>query len=215
MKSKLIKAIIVFLALIILGSVLISCGYTSTSTPSSSNRNKTKTEETKKEATTTKAPETTAAPEPEKEAWEKKFYVDDFQQPTSEWFLVTEIYDGKFSNSATTNSQLAVAVTIDDDHLCFILYEYGSHQVKNIHSKAEYYTVSVRDSFGNTYDYNGYIPSSADRITFDYSTASSIINLMSSGDVSVYIKENDTPTSTYLFTIPSDNLSSLLIGTGW
>lgn len=47
--------------------------------------------------------------------WEIRYFVDDFGQPTNEGYITTEysIY-GKFSNTATENSDLRVVFIIDD-----------------------------------------------------------------------------------------------------
>ena len=215
MKRKLTKVLAMILVISTVGAALISCSSKSSTYSSNekSNKSNTASEDTssyKKNTETTQAPE-----EEKKEVWEKSYYVDEFQQPTSEWFVSTTILDGTFSNSATTNSKLYVGVTIDASKLSFVLFEYGSSQVKNYHSKNASYSVSVRDSNGSTQNFTGDIPSGADRIIFTSSDSSSIINLMKAQDISVYIKENDTVTSTYLFSIPSGNLAEMLSGTEW
>ena len=46
--------------------------------------------------------------------WSVNYYVDDFQQPTDEWYITANTsFSGTFSNSATTNSKLAVQVAVD------------------------------------------------------------------------------------------------------
>ena len=69
--------------------------------------------------------------------WSVNYYVDDFQQPTEEWYITNETsFTGTFSNSATTNSKLLVQVAVDEfegegKRVAFFLYEYGRNQVKN------------------------------------------------------------------------------------
>ena len=87
------------------------------------------------EATT--ATETTVAPtapvtEPPKEIhWTEAFYVDDFGDPTSSSYI-RGIFDGTFSNSATTGSDLTVCFCMDKnlasasyDMFTILLLEYG------------------------------------------------------------------------------------------
>lgn len=65
--------------------------------------------------------------------WRIDYSVDDFNQPTDEWYITEDEYlVGTFSNSATTNSELYANVMVDlDDNVMIFLYEYGSRQVKN------------------------------------------------------------------------------------
>lgn len=98
------------------------------------------------EATT--ATETTVAPtapvtEPPTELpkeihWTEEFYVDDFGDPTSSSYI-RGIFDGTFSNSATTGSYLTVCFFMDKnlasasyDMFTIRLLEYGNHKVSFI-----------------------------------------------------------------------------------
>ena len=62
--------------------------------------------------------------------WGVSNYVDEFGDPTAESYLHKTIYDGKFSNSATTNSELKVHFLVEKDEVNIQLYEYGSKLVK-------------------------------------------------------------------------------------
>ena len=47
------------------------------------------------------------------ELWSKSYFVDEFEQPTDEWFVYnTTKFLGKFSNSATTDSSLTADVVV-------------------------------------------------------------------------------------------------------
>lgn len=62
--------------------------------------------------------------------WEEKEFVDEFNSPTGEIFLQTMI-EGKFSNSASTNEDLKVILSIDKDStLYFKFAEFNNHLVK-------------------------------------------------------------------------------------
>lgn len=80
--------------------------------------------------------------------WSVDHYVDDFQQPTEDWFITNNAYfEGTFSNSATTNSKLLVRMAADEfegeTRVAFFLYEYGRNQVKNSSSNyVDEYTVT-------------------------------------------------------------------------
>lgn len=62
--------------------------------------------------------------------WKVSYYVDDFGEPTKEGYVFTRC-TGKFSNSATTNSELGVEFIIDESNIHIPLYEYNrNHPVK-------------------------------------------------------------------------------------
>jgi hypothetical protein len=84
--------------------------------------------------TTADEPTTTTTQYVAPQIWEKTYYVDDFKQPTDEWYIRTKKrMTGTFSNSATTNSDLEVSVLIDDESIAFMLYCYGWSQEKNFY----------------------------------------------------------------------------------
>lgn len=69
--------------------------------------------------------------------WEEKEFVDEFDTPTGERFLQTVI-EGKFSNSASTNEDLRVILSVDKDSTMYFKFaEYNSHLVKReyLHGK--------------------------------------------------------------------------------
>ena len=69
--------------------------------------------------------------------WEEKEFVDEFDTPSGEKFLQTKI-EGKFSNSASTNEDLTIILSVDKDStLYFKFEEYNSHLVKReyLHGK--------------------------------------------------------------------------------
>lgn len=69
---------------------------------------------------------------PEKEpesAWNQVDYVDEFGDPTGESTVTQLVMDGKFSNSATTNSPLAVKLVQVDGGLLVELHDYQNPEV--------------------------------------------------------------------------------------
>jgi len=64
-------------------------------------------------------------------SWKVKFYVDDFGEPTKQKYLTCRVCFGTFSNSATTDSDLAVQFLIEKNAVNIQLYEYlGTNPVK-------------------------------------------------------------------------------------
>lgn len=165
---------------------------------------------TKRTTTTTKMPTTTTVPK--QEDWIVNYYVDEFDQPTSEWYITNKQWiTGKFSNSATTDSRLTVRLLIDAENFGFVLYEYGSHQVKNSYSRSKTYAIKMRDANGGNYSLQGVIGSGGDRIVLrDNNRKTVLAALKKTGSVMFYIENNDYTTTTYLFTVETSNLGELL-----
>lgn len=67
----------------------------------------------------------------EESIWSEGYLTDDFGARTKEKYLYLDLV-GSFSNSATTNSNLRVRLTVEKDSTIEIaLYEYGSEMVKD------------------------------------------------------------------------------------
>lgn len=142
--------------------------------------------------------------------WEKDFYVDDFNEPTDEWFI-RRSFTGKFSNSATTDSRLSGYVFIDAKDISIFLFEYNTHQVKNIYSRTKEYAISVRLADGTTKEFSGCIYSEGDRIVVNESQVSLLKNLLiNGGDMKFYVYDKENSVTNYLFEISSDNLKDLI-----
>ena len=142
--------------------------------------------------------------------WETDFYIDEFQQPVEgEWYIVNKnAVEGTFSNSATTNSQLAVRMTYDyHGYICFILYEYGRNQVKNVWD-TETYRITMRTPDGTDHEMKGYLYESADRIMLDDAYVSDVLTALSGeGEVSFFLKSDRFETTSYLFSIDASNFA--------
>lgn len=76
--------------------------------------------------------------------WKIGYYVDKFNEPTKDPYISTEV-NGRFSNSATTNSDLKVRFLVDFSEIRIQLYEYGrNHPIKGEEDIIFY----IRDSEG-------------------------------------------------------------------
>lgn len=156
------------------------------------------------------SPTTTEAPK--EDDWILKYYVDDYDQPTSDWYITnSELITGKFSNSATTNSKLSVRVVIDSNYICFVLYEYGSHQVKNSYSKNRYYDMRMKDADGVEHELGGGIVAGGDRILLSNDSRQKVLTaLKKQGTLSFYIAEADRTTTNYRFSMEISNLGEMI-----
>ncbi len=138
------------------------------------------------------------------------YYVDEFNQPTTDGFVVNETYiAGTFSNSATTDSLLYVKVLVDEEDITFFLYEYGYHTVKNYSSRyVDEYDITMKTADGKKHNITGTIYCGSDRIFVDSKYETTVLNALKSGEkVSFYIVQSDSPTNTYLFTVNTSNFA--------
>ena len=148
--------------------------------------------------------------------WAVKYYVDDFDQPTDQWYITTDDYfEGNFSNSATTKSELNVLMAVDNEEdktrIAIFLYEYGRNLVKN--SSTEYvdkYDVTMRTADGTDHSMTGTIYCGADRVFIDDEYVDEVLDAMKGeGTVSFHLVDSERTTSTYLFSIETSNFGSV------
>ena len=134
--------------------------------------------------------------------WTQNTYVDEFGQPTGQRYEFAAV-EGKFSNSATTNSKLYVAITVErDSTVSFRLGEYGSHVVKNVDLNGK-----ARDNHGNIKDFYLYMNNNGWG-TYIPIWTSDFIKMLTSGDRVDIVLTEDTKygvPSTYYFTIPENS----------
>ncbi len=148
--------------------------------------------------------------------WSVNHYVDDFQQPTEDWYITNNAYfEGTFSNSATTNSKLLVQVAADEfegeTRVAFFLYEYGRNQVKNSSSNyVDEYNVTMRDASGSDVEMSGTVYCGGDRLFIDDQYVNTVLEAMKGeGSLSFHIVDTQFATTSYLFTFETDNFGSL------
>lgn len=143
-------------------------------------------------------------------SWQLNYYVDDFQQPTSEAYVSNKNYfTGTFSNSATTNSKLLVTFLADADNIAVFLYEYGRHQVKNSSSyNVDKYTISMKTADGTVYKLTGTVYCGGDRLIIDDRYNSTVLKALNSGEnISFHIVDSEHTTTSYLFTVETNNFA--------
>lgn len=143
--------------------------------------------------------------------WVTDYYVDEFIQPTDDWYIVNDKrVRGLFSNSITTNSHLSAEILFDcDNDIAFVLYEYGSYQVKGIWD-IETYSIIMRTSDGTDHNMKGYLYENSDRIHLDSIYVDDVVTALSGeGQVSFYMQSEKYKTTSYLFTIDASNFADV------
>lgn len=138
------------------------------------------------------------------------YYVDEFNQPTTDGYVVNETYvSGTFSNSATTDSLLYVQLLADKDDITIFLYEYGRNLVKNSSSRyVEEYDITMKTADGTKHKLTGTIYCGGDRLFIDKKHKEKVFEALRSGEtISFYVVESERTTTTYLFSIPTSNFA--------
>ena len=133
--------------------------------------------------------------------WQIRYYVDEFNNPTTEGYITTKLYvEGTFSNSATTNSNLKVIWLIDKDDVAIKLLEYGRNVVKSSYDSTSY-AIAMLDADGNKTSMTGTMYKGSDRIYIDSAYESIVLNtLAKNGAVTFKItEEGKYASSSYLF----------------
>ena len=145
--------------------------------------------------------------------WSKNFYVDDFNQPTDQWYICTEKYfPGTFSNSAVTDANLAVQVTVDfEKDISIFLYEYNRTLVKNSSSMYDdTYTITMRTADGTDHNLTGTLYCGGDRIFIDDAYVDEVLAAMEGeGNVSFLVVNDERTVESYLFTIMPSNFKEV------
>lgn len=157
--------------------------------------------------------ESEAAAAVQEEYWYQDYYVDDFNQPTDQWYVTTEKYfSGTFSNSAVSDADLAVKVMADfEKDVTIFLYEYNRNQVKN---SSEYYddtySITMRTADGTDHNLTGTLYCGDDRIFIDDAYVDEVLAALEGEEnVSFYIVNNERTVENYLFTIIPSNFKTV------
>jgi hypothetical protein len=139
--------------------------------------------------------------------------VDDFNQPTDEWYITEDKYlVGTFSNSATTNSKLYANVMVDlDDNVMIFLYEYGSRQVKNSSERYwDEYNITMRTPDGADHKITGTMYCGDDRVNIDDAYIGEVLTaLKGEGNVMFRIENADRTVESYLIEVATSNFAEL------
>ena len=136
--------------------------------------------------------------------WENAFYYDKFGKPTEIRLIRNKDFiSGKFSNTATENSDLNVRFLINSEsNIAISLYEYKDNnpvKASSFDNRIQYY-VAYKDNNGKEHQLTAFNPS--DRLIFSDADAQQIHkSLLSGGELQFWIEEKETPTTHYQFAI--------------
>ena len=139
--------------------------------------------------------------------WERKAFVDEFYDPTDEYYVVSNMLDGTFSNSATNDSQLSAYIFFypDRNSIAIRLFEYGDIKVNNPLSQNVLYDLVFKDAEGNKYSTSGVMYSQSSDVLFSGGTAAGnlVYALINGGTVRFSLSEHNSSLTKYVFSIPN------------
>lgn len=145
--------------------------------------------------------------------WQCSDYVDEFEQPTGEKFVTNiELIRGKFSNSATTDSMVEAQLLADKTYgISIILWEYGTHQVKNVFTYDDEYDITIRYADGSKESLKGAVyGGGGDRIMITGNNAEILLNALSGdSEFALYIADSSNAANSYLLKLDPSNFAEL------
>ena len=139
--------------------------------------------------------------------WIQGEYKDEFDMPTGENYIALYGTEGEFSNSATTDSDLAAVIQIDTDNIGIMLWEYGHSLVNGVFDSTSY-SITILDANGTRHSFVGTMTRGSTRIYFRSADRARIMNILrQEGDIMVYLINSQYTVSTYLFNLDTKGFS--------
>ena len=131
--------------------------------------------------------------------WKVKYYVDDFGDFTDNGYITANIV-GRFSNSATTNSELGVRFIIDDD-VAIKLYEYNRNHSVSGKISIKTYQIHIKHNGKRLPSFTA--SNYSDRLVVDKKGSKEIITFLKMGGSFTFkiIEDTNYSSSDYLFKI--------------
>lgn len=158
-----------------------------------------------------------------KSLWEKKFYIDEFDRPTDEFYIFAA-FDGYFSNSATTKSSLTAAFYIErysynneiNDCVGIALFEYDHSRVKNYYRDGKHYDIQILEENDNVIKERGWLGSESETIyVWGDENANTIIEAIKNNKKLTFRIDEEDGMDTYLFDVDCTGFAELFDSTDW
>jgi len=145
--------------------------------------------------------------------WKYDYFVDEFGDKTTDGYISVSS-NGKFSNSATTNSELYVRMFLSNGSLenpWFRIWEYNSSLVKNTYGDDNYDCI-FKDNEGNRFNGAIYQRENWDYFLIkDQNTKNMIAaKIRTEGSIKIACTDRDNLTTKYVFPLNFKNFSNVL-----
>ena len=144
--------------------------------------------------------------------WEKKYFVDNFQQPTSEWYVTNSSYFSCTSgNSVSTVKGCKAQLIASGQYVAIRMtqYTWSTDFVKSAFLATEY-SIQLRLASGETKYFSGTMPEGSNQLVFDSKGKNYVLDAFKTGkDFKIYAAEKDLTAYNYLFTVEVSNFNEL------
>ena len=146
--------------------------------------------------------------------WSLNESIDEFDMKTGNFFIAfDQPLVGQYSNYAVENELLHARISClkdeesGDEYFAIALYQKGERLVTNRNAIAEYYDITITDSFGNKDTLTGIYNGMGDQLFIEGSSAESLIMaLRAGGAIHFYLERRDASQVNFSFSI--DDASS-------
>lgn len=145
--------------------------------------------------------------------WTIDAYVDEFDLPTDEYYIVSNLISGTFTNAVATKENLSAYLYYGLDYqtrlVWFRLLPYGNTVEKNPFDATKNYNIVVMDNNGEKYSMSGFMFPQSDLLYVNYNGGGSGKTdaellckiLTQGGTVRISISEDDNSLVKYVLTI--------------
>lgn len=149
--------------------------------------------------------------------WYVGYYMDEFKEPTDQWYITAPAFSGTYNEPGTMEGELSVEVLVDCwNEVAFLLYE-GNNLKTTLYSfQDDMYYIIMRTADGSDYPMSGTMYSSNSRylsnshLCIDEEYVGTVLQAMLTGEtISFYIENIEHPTVNYLFSIETDGFSDV------
>lgn len=100
--------------------------------------------------------------------WSVQAYIDEFNMPTDDYYIVSNAIQGTFSNTVVNNETLTAYIFYGvNGEIWFRLFEYDEYAVNNVFSATTDYDIVMMDTNGERHYYTGHLYPKTQNILLD------------------------------------------------
>lgn len=141
--------------------------------------------------------------------WYVDYYLDDFRQPTDQWYITAPAFPGTFNFDTTRDAELTVEVRVNCyGEIAFLLYRHGNMLERSV--GAELYYITMRTSDGTDYAMTGTLYEDDHHLCIDEEYKSTVMETMrNGGTIHFYIEYSRIQGTNFLFSINTDGFDDV------
>ena len=144
--------------------------------------------------------------------WEKRYFVDNFKEKTSDWYVTNSSWFKCVSgNSYSTDKNCKGQLVASPSYIAIRMtqYSWSTDMVKSAFLATEY-SVSIRLASGETKSFTGKMAEGYDQLMFDSKGMQYVLDAFKTGkDFAIYAVQKNLTAYNYLMTIEVSNFNEL------